>query len=254
MTGPLRRTLYHVHFVVAALVGGVSFLLISVVGTLYAALGGHRKAAGHFAHAFSALMRFVAGWRFTVEGREHLEPGHPVVYMARHQTNLDVVTVGGIFPFRTAVLGKKEIRKIPLFGWFFAVSGNIFVDRENVRKAIRSLREAAARVVAERLSVWVFPEGTRNPTRTLRPFKKGAFHLAIEAQLPIVPIAVGPVDTLLDAHRWMVRPGRLRLLVLPEISSVGLTAHDVDALVEKVHTAMREGQELLLKDAEAPIA
>lgn len=251
---PIRRLYYRIHFVLAALVGGAVFLSISAVGLLYVAFTRDRKAPGHFAHLWSAVMRAVLGWRVTVENRERLDRTHPVVLMIRHQSNLDTATLGLIYPFKTVILGKKEIRKIPVFGWFFAATGNIFVDRKNPRRAIESLREASRRIVDEGLSVWVFPEGTRNSTRQLGRFKKGAFHLAIDAQIPILPIVSGPLDSLLDAERWMARPGRLRHRVLEEIPSAGLTGDDVDLLVDRVWKAMDEGQRALLEGAAPPIS
>jgi 1-acyl-sn-glycerol-3-phosphate acyltransferase len=252
--GPLRRLLYRAHFLLAGLLGGLAFLLISAVGLVYVALTRDRNAPGHFAHLWSAVMRTLLGWRVSVEHCERLRLDHAVVYMIRHQSNLDTVTLGLIYPFKTVILGKKEIRKIPIFGWFFAATGNIFVDRKNPRRAVESLREAADRIAREGLSLWVFPEGTRNATRQLRPFKKGAFHVAIDAQIPILPIVSGPLDGLLDADRWMARPGRLRHRVLEEIPSAGLTGDDVDLLVDRVWKAMDEGQRQLLEGAAPPLA
>ena len=253
-SGPVRHLVCRLHFVAAALLGGLSFLGISFFGLIYLAVTRDRNTAAHFAHAFSFIMRTLLGWRIEMEGLERLDTGHhPVVIMNRHQSNLDVVTLGIFYPFRTVILGKKEIKKIPLFGWFFGASGNIFVDRKNARRAIESLAEASKRIREEGLSLWVFPEGTRNATRALGPFKKGAFHVAIAAQIPVLPIASGPLDALLDGHRWMVRPGTLRVRFLPEIPSEGLTPDDVDLLVEKVWKAMDEGQKALLDGARPPI-
>jgi 1-acyl-sn-glycerol-3-phosphate acyltransferase len=247
--GPLRLALYRIHFVAAAFLGGLAFLGISFFGLLYLAVTRDRKTAAHFAHAFSFIVRTLMGWKIEIESHERLDTGHPVVIMNRHQSNLDVVTLGVFYPFQTVILGKKEIRKIPLFGWFFGATGNIFVDRRNARRAIESLREASKRILEEGLSLWVFPEGTRNATRTLGPFKKGAFHVAINAQIPVLPIASGPLDQLLDGKRWMARPGTLRIRVLPEIPSAGMTSDDVDLLVERVWEAMDEGQRALLEGA-----
>ena len=249
----LRRTQYHLHFVLASLVGGIAFTLISIVGILYFALTRDRRSPMLFARTFAAVMRGVTGWRIEAEGLERMNRMRPSVMMARHQSNLDIVTFGTIYPNGTVVLGKLEIKKIPFFGWFFGATGNIFVDRKNPRRAIASLQEAAERVKREKLSVWVFPEGTRNSSRSLRPFKKGAFHLAIAAQIPILPIVSGPVDTVLDGDRWMVRPGKLALKVLPEIPSAGMTDADVDLLVGRVWKAMDEGQKALLETAAPPI-
>lgn len=242
--GPIRRAVYRAHFVIACAVGGFAFVAISGAGLLYALLFPKRgDAAVRLAHAFHSVMTFVLGWRPRVEGREILEGGGPVVWMVRHQSNLDIVTCGGVYPPRTVVIGKKEIGNIPVFGWFFRASGNILIDRRNFRSAIAAIRAAADQVVRDRLSVWVFPEGHRNQRRELLPFKKGAFHLAIETQYPIVPVTADPIGALLDARRWAVRPGSYRVRVLPPIPTAGMTTVDVDRLVATVRARMQEAQD-----------
>jgi 1-acyl-sn-glycerol-3-phosphate acyltransferase len=108
---------------------------------------------------------------------------------------------------------------------------------------------AAARVRAERISVWVFPEGHRNGSSTLLPFKKGAFHLALAAKVPIVPIVCSPLGDLLDAHRLLVFPGRIRIRVLPAIPTEGLGEADLEALMETVRSRMQEAQDQLAAEA-----
>ena len=138
-------------------------------------------------------MTTLLGWRVTVEDRAHVADSAPAVLMASHKSNLDIVVYGGLYPKRAVVIGKKEIAKIPVFGWFFRATGNILLDRKDLQSAIASIAAAAARVREEKISVWVFPEGHRNGGPTLLPFKKGAFHLAIAAQVPIVPIVCTPL-------------------------------------------------------------
>jgi 1-acyl-sn-glycerol-3-phosphate acyltransferase len=178
----------------------------------------------------------------------------PAVWMVRHQSNLDVVTLGGIYPPRTVVIGKKQIAKIPVFGWFYRATGNVLLDRGDLSRAIASIRAAAERVRRERISVWVFPEGHRNQGAKLLPFKKGVFHLAVEAQVPIVPIVTEPMNTIIDGHRWMARPGRFRVRVLPPIPTAGLTGEDVEPLMETVRARMQEAQDELAETSRAPIA
>ena len=98
---------------------------------------------------------------------------------------------------------------------------------------------------AERISVWVFPEGHRNGGPPLLPFKKGSFHLAIAAQVPIVPIVCTPLHDLLDGHRLLVFPGRIRLRVLPPIPTEGLGEEDLGTLIATVHARMQEEQDRL---------
>jgi 1-acyl-sn-glycerol-3-phosphate acyltransferase len=180
-----------------------------------------------------------------VDDRTRVTASAPAVLMASHKSNLDIVIYGDLYPKRTVVIGKKEIEKIPVFGWFFRATGNILLDRKDLQSAIASIAAAAARVRDEKISVWVFPEGHRNGTPTLLPFKKGAFHLAIAAQVPIVPIVCTPVGELLDGHRLLVFPGRIRLRVLPPIPTEGLGEADLEALVARVRGRMQEAQDQL---------
>ena len=115
------------------------------------------------------------------------------------------------FPDSTVIIGKKEIRHIPIFGWLFRATGNILIDRQDAAKARTSIAEAARRIQREGWRVWMAPEGHRNQGPEMLPFKKGAFHLAIAAQVPVVPFVVGPLAAVLDARRLLLRPGRIRV-------------------------------------------
>jgi lysophosphatidate acyltransferase len=255
MKGVFRRLVYRVHFVLASVLGAAGFLVLSFAGVL-AALSSRRlarRAPAAFAHSFSAFMRAVLGWRLETDGQARLEAIAPAVLVGNHQSNLDVVTFGAIYPPRTAAVGKREILKIPLFGWFFAATGNILLDRSDPSRARASLDEAARRIGAERISVWMFPEGHRNDRASLLPFRKGAFHLAVAAQVPVLPIVLEPMTSVLDASRGCVRPGRLRLRVLEPIPTEGLGAADVDALAERTRAAMQSARDELAASARAAI-
>jgi len=233
------------HFLLACVVGALSFVALSLGGLLYVALRPRGSAPVHLARTFHWVMVALLGWRFTIEGRERVDAPGSRVLMASHKSNLDIVVYGRLYPRRTAVIGKKEIAKIPVFGWFFRATGNILLDRKDLASAIASIRSAAARVREKGTSVWVFPEGHRNASPTLLPFKKGAFHLAIAAQVPIVPIVCTPVAPLLDGHRLLVYPGRVRIRVLPEVPTEGLGEADLEALVATVRDRMQEAQDSL---------
>lgn len=245
MRGPVRRALARVHFLLACLLGALSFVAVSVGGLLYIALRPRGNASFQLSRSFHWIMVTLLGWRVTVENRGRLAESAPAVLMATHKSNLDIVVYGGLFPRRAVVIGKKEIERIPVFGWFFRAAGNILLDRRDLASAIASIAAAAARVRAERISVWVFPEGHRNGGPTLLPFKKGSFHLAIAAQVPIVPIVCTPLHDLLDGHRLLVFPGRIRLRVLPPIPTEGLGEEDLGTLIATVHARMQEEQDRL---------
>ena len=249
MKGPARRAVAHVHFVLACVLGALAFVAVSLGGLFYALVRPSGSAAVYLSRSFHWIMRTILGWRFTVEDRGRVTDSAPAVLMASHKSNLDLVIYGGLYPKRAVVIGKKEILKIPAFGWFFKATGNILLDRRDLPSAIASIAAAAKRVREERISVWVFPEGHRNGGPTLLPFKKGAFHLAIAAQVPIVPIVCTPLHELLDGHRLLVFPGRIRLRVLPAIPTEGLGEDDLETLVATVRERMQAAQDRLTAES-----
>ena len=246
MRGPVRRAVARVHFLIACVVGALTFVGLSIGGLLYVALrAGRGSAPVHLSRIFHWMIRSLLGWRITVEDRERVTESAPAILMASHRSNLDIVVYGGLYPKRTVVIGKKEVAKIPVFGWFFRATGNILLDRKDLQSAIASIGAAAKRVREKRISVWVFPEGHRNGSPTLLPFKKGSFHLAIAAQVPIVPIVCGPLDDVLDGHRLLVVPGTIRIRVLPPVPTEGLGEEDLEALIATVRGRMQEAQDAL---------
>lgn len=250
MRGPVRRAVARLHFLLACLVGGLAFVGLSLGGLLYVAVrGGRGSAPVHLSRLLHWIMRAVLGWRITIEDRGHVAESAPAILMAAHKSNLDIVVYGGLYPKRAVVIGKKEVAKIPVFGWFFRATGNILIDRKDLPSAIASIDAAARKVREKQLSVWVFPEGHRNASPTLLPFKKGSFHLALAAQVPIVPIVCTQLDDVLDGHRLLVYPGRIRIRVLPAVPTEGLGEADLEPLISTVRDRMQAAQDELAAEA-----
>jgi lysophosphatidate acyltransferase len=238
--GVLRRLRYRIHFGAACLVGGFFFVALSLMAVFrIAVLKRDRQVVmDRWIHPWWGIMSATLGWKMTVEGEERFESSRPTVVVINHQSNLDVVLWARFYPAATVVVGKKQIRKIPIFGYIYRGTKNILIDRENVEKARQSLKDAAGRIRSERLNVWMAPEGHRNLGAEMLPFKKGAFHLAIAAQVPVLPVVVGPAWAVLDASRLLIRPGTIRTRVLEPIPTQGLTEDDTDALMRRVRAAM----------------
>lgn len=254
MTHLLLRCVYTLHFVAASIVGGLLLLVVSAASLAIALVRGPAGHAAVFAaRTYSRVMQKVLGWRVEAAGTERFAECAPSVVMARHQSNLDVVVLGEVFPPGAIAIGKKELEWIPLFGWLWTATGNVLIDRRNVGAAMEAIRAAAGAARTAAVSVWVAPEGHRNMNAEMLPFKKGVFHLAVDAQFPILPIAVSPLSAVIDARRWAVRPGTVRLRVLPPVPTSGLTAADVPALMARVREVLGEGQRDLAAGAPAPI-
>lgn len=186
----------------------------------------------YFGHLFAWGTLRIAGIRVIAEGTEHLSQKHqPCIYAANHQSGMDMATFGSLYPKRTVVVGKKELLYIPFFGLFFKAAGNIIINRQKRVSAISGLSAAVEQIKAKQVSVWIFPEGTRNRSDDhMMPFKKGAFYMAIQAQVPIVPIVSTPLDKLVNWHKKIMPGGTVRIRVLPPIDTQGMTTADAESL------------------------
>jgi 1-acyl-sn-glycerol-3-phosphate acyltransferase len=250
----LLRCVYTLHFVAASIAGGLLLLVVSAAALAIALVRGPKGHAAVFAaRTYSRAMQRVLGWKIVAEGTERLAEVTPSVVMARHQSNLDVIVYGEIFPRGAIAIGKKELEWIPLFGWLWTATGNVLIDRRSVPAAMAAIRSAAEAARSVGVSVWVAPEGHRNMGREMLPFKKGVFHLALAAQFPILPIAVSPLSAVLDARRWALRPGTVRLRVLPPVPTADLGPEDLPQLLGRVRGELARAQEELASAAPAPI-
>ncbi|KAF2229554.1 1-acylglycerol-3-phosphate O [Viridothelium virens] len=191
------------------------------------------------ARAFKWTMRLFTGVEFVIQGEEHLKT-RPAVFIGNHQTELDVLMLGAIFPPYCSVTAKKSLKWVPFLGWFMALSKTVFIDRSNRNNAMAAFETAAQHMRSERQSVYIFPEGTRSYTAKpeMLPFKKGAFHLAVKAQVPIVPIVVANYSNLLHLQSRRFTSGKIPVKVLPPIDTKDLSAADVDDLVHRTREQM----------------
>lgn len=221
----LRTIFYYATFFPFTLLS-IGYLLVSVL------IGGEdRLHAG--ARQWARVCLWLGGVRLKVVGAEHLPQQGPVVYMSNHQGNFDIPALFAALPVQFRWLAKAELFRIPLFGLTMRAAGYIPVERQDRRLSIQSMNLAAQRVAAG-TSIMIFPEGTRSPDGRLLPFKKGGFILALQAQAPIVPIAIDGSAALMLKSSWMIRSGEIRLRIFPAISTTGLEINDRDALLAKV--------------------
>jgi len=181
----------------------------------------------------------AAGVREDVQGLERLPSGH-AVYVCNHQSNFDPVFVFARLGKHLRFIAKRELFAIPIFGAAIRATGMIPVDRtgtERDREAIDSAVEA----VRTKVSILFFAEGTRDPGGVLRPFKKGAAVLAIQAGVPLVPLAVAGTKEVMTKQHLLIRGGRPVVLRVGEpIATTGMTLEDRDALTDRAHAAVAE--------------
>ena len=188
-----------------------------------------------------------AGIRTRVSGIQKLKPDRPAVYVSNHLSHFDIPAAMAGLPVRFHFIAKKELLRIPIFGWALPPLGMLMIDRSTPEKAYASINEAARRVSEENQSVLIYPEGGISKTGRLQSFKKGAFVLALSARVPIVPILVHGSDRLFSVPRIESRPGRMSIDVLDEIDTSAYGPEDVEQLMEKVHSVMLEAEEKAAK-------
>lgn len=190
----------------------------------------------------------LAGVTLDVHGAEHLVSPRPAVFLFNHQSQLDVIVLAKLLRGGFTAVAKKETASIPGFGAAFRLADVAFVDRGDTTAAKAALEPAVQRL-REGISLVIAPEGTRSVTPALGPFKKGAFHVAMQAGVPIVPIVIHNAGELMWRGASTIREGTVRITVRPPVTTAGWTADDLDAHV----TAVRRGYLDALDQGDHPV-
>lgn len=181
---------------------------------------------------------FIMGVQFKKEGEQHLLNHAGAVVISNHQNNLDMFCVSKMMAPRTVILGKASIIWIPIFGQYFWLAGNLFINRGSRTKSKQSMSKLTKQIAGDKLNVWIMPEGTRNPSEKLLPFKRGAFVTAIEAGVPIIPVCFSHYNKKM---KWnSIKSGSIFAEVLEPISTKGMTIEDSRELATKLHGIMEK--------------
>jgi 1-acyl-sn-glycerol-3-phosphate acyltransferase len=171
-------------------------------------------------------------WTFHVTGTPPEDPRRPYVVVSNHESFVDILLIAHL-PFEMKWLSKETFFKFPGVGWLMRMAGDVPLRRGDRESVVEALRQCRARL-DQRVSVMVFPEGTRSRTGELGAFKDGAFSLAIDAQVPVLPLAVHGARGALRSHDWRFGLATAEVRILEPISTEGMTAADVPVLRERV--------------------
>lgn len=184
----------------------------------------------------------LSGMEISVSGIEHLDPKQTYVFISNHRSYLDTATLFVYTGRRIGLLAKKELLKVPVLGYGMGFVNIMAIDRSNRERARETVENATARIRSG-ISFGVFAEGTRAKPGEFLPFKKGAFYMAVEAGVPIVPVAIKNTDVLMGKGTGRSKPGTIEMVMLPPVQTTGLSSDDdVQRLVKQVQTMV--GREL----------
>lgn len=228
---PLYQWLVYVPLVVlATLIGALLAVPLALVVS-------PRLANLWVAVPWGRVLAWLVPVRVSVEGLDRIDPTQSYVVVANHQSQFDIPVIYGWIGLDLRWVAKAELSRIPFVAAGCRAIGHIFIDRSNPEQARRAINRAVARLKPG-TGLMFFAEGTRSRSGALLPFKKGAFRVAIDQQLPVLPVTVVDTREVLPAKSLRIRPGRVRLVVHPPIETAGMSHGRAGELRRRCHAAV----------------
>lgn len=206
---------------------------------VYAATGDRRRAIDCTTSLFGDLATAAAGLELCLEGADNLKQAGPCVVTFNHQSDIDFLLVCAVLRRNFAGVAKQELKHHPVFGPAFRFADTVFIDRSNRAQAVAAMAPAVE-ALRSGTSIVIFPEGTRSESGALGAFKKGAFHIAMQAQVPVLPVVIHDAARLMPKGAWFARPGRVRVEVLPPVSTDRWAPESIGEHIEIVHSLYRQ--------------
>lgn len=206
-------------------------IVLGVLSLSSTTFGGRGAFAHRCARWWSLLILKTTGVEVEAIGLERIDRTRAAVYVANHQSIYDIPILFWTLPVDLRILAKKSLGQFPFLGWHLSRAGHVLVDRKSPGAEVFA---AVGRILRDRLSLLVFPEGTRSANGVVGRFRGGIFHMAIEARLPIVPVAVRRSRFVMLKGRLMTCPGHVSVEVFDPIQTDGLTVSDARQLATRV--------------------
>jgi len=224
------RTIFGLAFVV------VPFTAVACVYLMVATrFGSAARQTDLWGRCWGRVTIFCSGAKVAIEGLENVDRRRSYVIVSNHLSNLDAPYHFGTMPVGVRFLAKKELYKIPLFGSTLRAVGMVETDRrDHSAEAHQRINERVAYVISIGRSLMIYPEGTRSADAELHAFKKGAFRIAIQNQMPILPVATAGTNGVWPHGEKWWRGGQTRMVFHPPIETAGLDEGDIDALLNQV--------------------
>ncbi|WP_116999859.1 lysophospholipid acyltransferase family protein [Desertimonas flava] len=234
LDNPVARTVFSAwSWLVLAVVIVVWLPLVAIVRLVTAPFDPGRYAAGWLFRKLTVVHQVLNPlWKFRTHGTLPPDPRRPYVVVSNHESFVDILLISHL-PWEMKWLSKSEFFKIPFVGWLMQLAGDIPLVRTDAKSIVQAMKECGDRL-DKKVSVMIFPEGTRSASGELGEFKDGAFRLAIEKQVPIVPLVVHGTRSALRKHDWRLGVSEADVYVLDPVDTAGLERGDVKQLREQV--------------------
>ena len=215
------------------------FMILSAVALVVCALFDRGRRTVHELSRVLVRIFFAVPprWRQRIEGLEHVDRSRPYVIVLNHNTVVDIPALYYL-PLNFRWVSKREVFRVPFFGQFLVLHGDICIDRGRASEAMAQLLREGGKWLGRGASVAIFPEGTRSKDGEIRRFKAGAFLLAKELGVPILPVVMDGTRTLMRPNLLFNWGNRIRIRVLPPVSADEVAASEVHELMERTHAAM----------------
>jgi putative phosphoserine phosphatase/1-acylglycerol-3-phosphate O-acyltransferase len=207
---------------------------------IWALTGSKRDALNFSMSVFADTASALIGLNLKIKGEHHLWSHRPAVFLFNHQSNVDMVIIARLLRRDISGVGKKEIGELPLIGRVLEFAGVVLVDRKDTAQAIAAMGALVDTMRIEGKSICMSPEGTRSFTPKLAPFKKGAFHLAMQAGVPVVPIVIQNSSDIMPKGDMIYRPATVEVEVLPPVDTSTWSAETIEEHVASVRNMYLE--------------
>lgn len=214
----------------------IFFGILAIITSIFDKSGNISHLCGRL---WAKWILWASGVCVDIRGLENISPNQSYIFAANHQSWYDTLVLLGYLPIQFRFLAKKELFKIPIFGWAMHSVGYIPIDRSSPREALKSMKRAAVKV-REGISIIIFPEGTRSIDGEVKLFRTGGFALAIQSGRPIIPVSINGGHKVLPRDSLKVRSGRIMIALCRPIDSSPYSIHQKGELMERVRNVVLE--------------
>lgn len=232
----------------------IATAIVAPIVTVVGSLKSTARVIDWLIRRWASSIVHAAGLTVEISGAEKLSPDQRYIFICNHTSYLDIPCLLSVIPQPLRFLAKKSLFQVPVFGWGLKAAGFIPIDRKNRKTAVRSFDLAAERI-RKGNSILVFPEEGRASTDTMKPFKRGAFLLALRSNLPIVPLCLEGTYQALPVGRFKIRPTHVHVTVSDPIETSELSIRQKDELIDSTRKIIETmlGQRAPLEENPSPI-